>query len=451
MKSRHTLELDPAKDPFDSSLISDRKDIAESLDAILNTFQAPLSIAIDAPWGGGKTAFLDMWIKSNQPYATLVRVDAWSAELDLNPIACLIKELSRFIENNFSNLKTDVVGTFTALLTQIKRWRDVFNGLGKEEIAEFAEKYLKEKGVEDSLTMLSDLLKKVVSKISERGENSPAEKLIFVVDELDRCRPTFTIEMMEVVKHVFNVEGVAFIFAVDKEQLSHSIRAVYGQDFKALTYLERFFDLTIELPVRGSESYIDACIDKLFTFDEFRAATYVKREEFLKIVYKVLPSNGLNYRRQFQLLAKFAIALKLVLGRTNVKNEAHHRQTLTLFLMVVLKEHHPEAFEGVRRLPRRPVKTLATLDKYIKEHKGLLSNDSFSYFAGLLFCMQDEPAPSLIANAMKNAQTNPSQDDYMKIPIERSSDIKLVHSFGGESYDILFECSRYLDLVAAIK
>ena len=451
MKSRYTLELDPQKDPFDSSLISDRKDIAESLDAILNTFHAPLSIAIDAPWGGGKTAFLDMWIKSNHPYATLVRVDAWSAEFDVNPIACLVKGLARFIENNFSDLKVDVVGTFTALLTQIKKWGSVIRGLGEEEIAKFAEKYLKEKGVEESLTMLRDLLKKVVLKISERDENSPAEKLIFVIDELDRCRPTFTIEMIEVVKHVFSVEGVAFIFAVDKEQLSHSIRAVYGQDFNATTYLERFFDLTIELPVRGSESYIDACIDKLFTFDEFKTATYIRRDEFLKIVYRVLPSNGLNYRRQFQLLAKFAIALKLVLGRTDVKNNAHHRQTLTLFLMVVLKEHHPEAFEGVRRLPQRPVETRATIDKYIKKHKGLLSNDSFSYFAGLLFCMSDEPAPNFVADAMKNAQISPSQDDHMKIPIRRSRDIKLVHSFGGESYDILFECSRYLDLVAAIK
>ncbi|QDE47832.1 hypothetical protein EIN43_17235 [Enterobacter hormaechei] len=60
------------------------------------------------------------------------------------------------------------------------------------------------------------------------------------IDELDRCRPNYAIDMLETIKHLFDINNVVFVIATDKEQLSHSICSVYGSGFDATRYLDRF-------------------------------------------------------------------------------------------------------------------------------------------------------------------------------------------------------------------
>lgn len=82
------------------------------------------------------------------------------------------------------------------------------------------------------------------------------QKLVVIIDELDRCKPTFAIQTLEVVKHLFDVENIVFLFAVDIQQLSHSISSVYGQEFDAVGYLCRFFDYIAKFPEPNISNYI---------------------------------------------------------------------------------------------------------------------------------------------------------------------------------------------------
>ena len=65
--------------------------------------------------------------------------------------------------------------------------------------------------------------------------------LFILIDELDRCRPNYAIELLENIKHIFDIPGIVFIVATDSKQLSHSINAVYGSKFASEKYLKRFF------------------------------------------------------------------------------------------------------------------------------------------------------------------------------------------------------------------
>ncbi|KGB51783.1 KAP P-loop domain protein [Sphingopyxis sp. LC81] len=75
-------------------------------------------------------------------------------------------------------------------------------------------------------------------------DENPDAKIFVLVDELDRCRPSHAINLLEAVKHLFNTDGVVFVIATNTSQLSASIKAVYGNDFNATDYLLRFFDRT---------------------------------------------------------------------------------------------------------------------------------------------------------------------------------------------------------------
>ena len=67
-----------------------------------------------------------------------------------------------------------------------------------------------------------------------------AQKLIIFIDELDRCRPSFAIEMLERIKHYFDDERVIFVVSLNKEQLIHTITSYYGSGFDATRYLNKF-------------------------------------------------------------------------------------------------------------------------------------------------------------------------------------------------------------------
>jgi hypothetical protein len=84
--------------------------------------------------------------------------------------------------------------------------------------------------------------------------------MFIFIDELDRCRPTYSIAMLERIKHLFDVDGVVFVLATDATQLSHSIKAVYGSEFDSKRYLQRFFSRTYKLPTPPIGSIVDALI-----------------------------------------------------------------------------------------------------------------------------------------------------------------------------------------------
>ena len=84
-----------------------------------------------------------------------------------------------------------------------------------------------------------------------------------VIDELDRCRPSYAVELLEVVKHLFGVDRIVFVLAINRSELAHSVRALYGSGFDAENYLRRFFDVDFRLPEPERKAFIDSMIDAI--------------------------------------------------------------------------------------------------------------------------------------------------------------------------------------------
>ena len=85
--------------------------------------------------------------------------------------------------------------------------------------------------------------------------------LVFIVDELDRCRPTFAIELLERVKHLFDVPHLVFVFGLNRDELCKSLSSVYG-DINSDVYLRRFFDFEFQLSEVDSGGFATHLLDK---------------------------------------------------------------------------------------------------------------------------------------------------------------------------------------------
>jgi hypothetical protein len=84
-------------------------------------------------------------------------------------------------------------------------------------------------------------------------------KVLVLVDELDRCRPSYAVEYLETIKHIFDIRGIAFVLAVDKNHLESSAKALFGAGLNFPEYYRKFAHRNIELP-QPSDQGIDRLI-----------------------------------------------------------------------------------------------------------------------------------------------------------------------------------------------
>ena len=98
---------------------------------------------------------------------------------------------------------------------------------------------------------------KVSTALSSRRQGKP---LVVAIDELDRCRPTYAIELIETAKHIFLVDNIVFILAINSSALTHSIKALYGTTFDAELYMRRFIDLQFRLPDHDRTQFVAALL-----------------------------------------------------------------------------------------------------------------------------------------------------------------------------------------------
>ncbi len=115
---------------------------------------------------------------------------------------------------------------------------------------------------------------------------------VVCVDELDRCRPDYAIGFLETTKHIFEVEGVIFLLAVNFSELANSVSALYGTEFDAQQYLRRFVDHVLHLQTDRS-SYLEHLI-KSTGFDRRRNQPYVAVSDYLETFILKVPDMSLR-------------------------------------------------------------------------------------------------------------------------------------------------------------
>ncbi|RYG85594.1 MAG: hypothetical protein EON58_22810, partial [Alphaproteobacteria bacterium] len=110
--------------------------------------------------------------------------------------------------------------------------------------------------------------------------------IVIVIDELDRCRPTYAIRLLEEIKHLFDVPGLIFVLAIHSEQLARSVSGAYGSMFDGRAYLRRFIDRQYSL----AEPRLAALVEKLFDQAGMRRETFTWPELFLSGTSELHPS-----------------------------------------------------------------------------------------------------------------------------------------------------------------
>src|SRR5262249_53229542 len=114
-----------------------------------------------------------------------------------------------------------------------------------KDVSELASAYIDQRlaSYRNDMQALEDF-RKFLEGVATQGD----KPVIFIVDELDRCKPSYAIEVLERIKNIFSVKGVVFVLVLNREQLAESIRWIYGSGVDAANYLQKFIDVECVLP-----------------------------------------------------------------------------------------------------------------------------------------------------------------------------------------------------------
>ncbi|WP_421221864.1 KAP family P-loop NTPase fold protein [Aeromonas enteropelogenes] len=211
---------------------------------------------LNAEWGAGKTWFIKRWYMELKQHYPTVYIDAWQQDFSDDPLLTVIssvieqlkeeagsRQLSPYLSTKLASLLKATAPIVTkALFKKV-------SGINIDEVQEIITADDAGKLVESLFqdtrkkTEAVQLLKHEIQQwvgaiIGKKKKQAPA---FILIDELDRCRPSYAVEMLETIKHIFDIPGVVFVLATDTEQLQHAIKVIYGEGFDAQTYLGRFF------------------------------------------------------------------------------------------------------------------------------------------------------------------------------------------------------------------
>ena len=338
------------KEPWSDDVL-EREQVAARLTNIVRGQEAPFVISVDGRWGTGKTFLLKRWaqdLRKQEPEWRAIYYNAWEDDFADDPLLAIIGQISEHFAKGRFRRYLPLLGKFVApLLRQgasialASTTGVVLPPIPAPEEGEPPQgalsNYHQRRETKESL-------RRVLESMSERVAKETGQPLVFIIDELDRCRPTFAIELLERVKHIFDVPNIVFVFGINRGELLKSLESVYG-DIEAGEYLRRFFDFEFVLPDADPRKYCEHLVAK-FGLRAFFAEVDQRRQsphyvEELRDIARFLPvvlgGMGLSLRDM-----DYCVRLVALAGRESLANQRLYAPLLVL--LAATKVRDPELY-----------------------------------------------------------------------------------------------------------
>ena len=336
----------------------DRARYAEFLTNYLATEgkQRNYVLNLNAEWGAGKTWFIKRWYMELKQHYPTVYIDAWQQDFSDDPlltvISSIIDQLKHIAgkENPIPDgMRQRLLGLFKvggklALKAAIKKAgleEDDFS-LEEEDANQLVDALCSnQKERYESIQYLKKEIRQWVEGAVGLSDGKLDYPAFILIDELDRCRPSYAVEMLETIKHIFDIPGVVFVLATDTEQLQHAIKVIYGEGFHASAYLRRFFKRQFSLKEISKSSFIESYM----VFDDASCGHLFPRfktvSEFSLLLSVIADAFNLKLRDIEQYIDKVMAAI------SNVSDDFD----LVVFSILLLsKEYEPDLYRQIINL-----------------------------------------------------------------------------------------------------
>lgn len=302
-------------------------------DVVTNVKNLPITIGLYGDWGSGKSSVLKILEKEleEDKDSIVIYFDGWTFEsfddAKLALIQGIVDELEKSekfkekvkdkvedIVNAFSKLKRSInwmrilkvtaksaipvlsasmTGGLSVIPMLISAFQEHKNDLADILTGDKAEDFLKDIIGSDKEDKKYAAVREFRNDFSDLIKKSKYEKVIILIDDLDRCLPRHIIENLEAIKLFLNVPGTAFVIAADEYIVSNAIKSEYQSLIKASeqdrgghnigeAYMEKFIQLPYRLPSLSNKE-VETFVNLLFCQSELSQDTFdVVQKDFIE-------------------------------------------------------------------------------------------------------------------------------------------------------------------------
>lgn len=262
----------PNNQPIDIDELPDdlfgREAIAEKIKGLLESEIDLSPMVIDGDWGIGKTVFCRRLINkiNESQQLNCVYIDAFRADHVDDPLISIISEIGKLVKKNggegklnsfidgakpFIRTAAKTLGKAAVSFTLKQSTDDIAEGYDKEvealtgaSIDASIDLIIRDKiNAEKNLGTLQDALEEVTKN----------KELVILIDELDRCRASFAIDMLETIKHIFTSKKVKIVIVANSSQLEAAFRHRYGSNDHTKNYFEKFYNYKLSLSLEKTK------------------------------------------------------------------------------------------------------------------------------------------------------------------------------------------------------
>ena len=373
MRIRPHLPEDFLETPYDSgSEALSRVDLALRLSRMYSSLEHGTVALLHGRWGSGKTTFVKKWsIGLDQEGFATNYFSAFENDYVDNPFVALSASILRQLEARrgkndaaIRSFKSKAVavskklivagakvgvkaGTLCALSISDLDMTDEISGTIADAAADLAERaaesILEEQSkAEATFSVFRAGLSEIIADSGDQDGDQKG-RYIFIIDELDRCRPDFALKLIETLKHFFDVDGLHFVLVANKEFLQNSVTHRYGLGSSSKEYLDKFFDFSIFFEESGS--YRNSSAPVVYTrkvIADLLGSSSEEARDIEESVAEIAGAFDLTFRQIERIASTAALAHAS-------HTDKEYRPAYLIAYLCFLKCMHPDAFAKIKQ------------------------------------------------------------------------------------------------------
>jgi|JI10StandDraft_1071094.scaffolds.fasta_scaffold286282_1 hypothetical protein len=340
-----------------------RQQFGDALSNLVTRSTDELVISLDGKWGEGKTTFVRMWQGLlKEKGIPSIYIDAFQNDYTEDAFISIASAITSYVDQHSAESQknsafkdkakkvgvrllswTAKIGIKAATLGIIKESDiDALSEIGDDVAADTSETIadlVKERlNAHSKETELIQSFRESLSDLPANLMDNSSGRLVIVIDELDRCKPSFAVEVLEKIKHLFSVKNVVFLLVMHKQQLEEAIRSVYGSNIDAHTYLQKFINVETSIPKRVTDRHsndIELYIKKLLQLHEI--TTWGDDRNIVDCLIPLAQHFNLSLRQLEKVFTNLAIIY-------STSGENHLRLVPIIVFIAVVKVVNPNVF-----------------------------------------------------------------------------------------------------------
>lgn len=385
IQNRHKDIEIPESEPFKNDKLERQQHAVNFTNMVSLYAETGCVIALNGLWGTGKTTFVKMMeqLMKNHGYKPLY-FNAWTNDFVSDPLVAMLAEMKEVMPESpkleivvklGGKILTTIGGSVVKSVAKNKLGIDVdavaddVVGVINDQIGEYTEQ---KKTLEDFKNALVEYV----------ADNTEAGKpVVFFIDELDRCNPHFAVQVLERVKHLFDIPNMVFVLIIYKQQLQHAICGYYGsENIDSENYLRRFVDIEYHLPEADKETYFELLYEeygfKKVVETQSRQTHYQLRPEVES--FKALMQRLVKYSEfDLRTIDKFMAHVRLML-ETYGKTE--YLFPSTMLVLAYLRFTDYDLYQSIRDGKLKPMELVRQLDVSFAPILQKVENSAVEYF-----------------------------------------------------------------------